>query len=76
MSSGPDSLAPWANIAFDEELEAVLRAWFGKVTWPELTRRVNATVTAFWTARGKVPPREVNQRTVQRWCHQFGIGDD
>ncbi len=72
MSSGPESLAPWANIAFDEELEDVLRTWRAQVSMSELTRLVNATIAAFWLARGKVPPREVTKRTVGRWCDQFG----
>ncbi len=77
MSSGPESLAPWANVAFEDEIEDVLRGLRAQgVKWPEMTRLVNVAIVDYWVAREKVPPREVSMRTVKRWCDFFGIGDD
>ncbi len=74
MSSGPESLVVWANIAFRDEIEDALREWRERgLKLPKMTCRVNEHVQEFWLARDKAPPRPIHSRSVGRWCEQAGI---
>lgn len=66
---GARSEAVNVNIILRNQLESLLRQWWNnRVSFPEMTRRINAMI-ADEAATSGAEPSVYDRQAVQRWCY-------